>query len=226
MELTERYDIEQLTQEATNLARTAVKTLQGLPDVALDTCDPGRTVLIVIDMIRGFTVQGPLASARLQAKAAPIAALAVRCLQAGIPVLAFADSHAPQCPEFERYPLHCLRGSRETKLCGELDAIEGLTRINKNSTNGYLEPAFRAWQRVNEDRDTYIVVGGCTDICVRQFAVTAKAAFNAVNRPSRILLPTALCDTFEGEGHPAAYCHVTSLLSMQADGIELCGTIV
>lgn len=61
--------------------------------------------------------------------------------------------------------------------------------IEKNSTNGFLEPVFAAWLRDNPQIDTYIVTGDCTDICVLQFVLAAKAWHNARNRAAARLPP-------------------------------------
>ena len=88
-----------------------------------------------------------------------------------------------------------------------------------------MEPVFAAWLRDNPQIDTYIVTGDCTDICVLQFVLSAKAWHNTRNRPLRILVPLSLVDTFDGPGHPAELMNLLSLSLMRSAGAELCGDI-
>lgn len=64
-----------------------------------------------------------------------------------------------------------------------------------------LEPVFELWRREHATATTYLVTGDCTDICVLQFVLSAKAWHNTRNLPLRILVPTALTDTFDAPGH-------------------------
>ncbi len=183
---------------------------------------PDKTALCILDMINGFAVSGALASPRVAALIEPIAALAAACDKAGIEIVALADCHDANSPEFVSYPPHCLRGSDECKVCAPIEAACRYTLIEKGSTNGWLEPAMQAWITARPDIDTLIVVGDCTDICVYQFAVTAKAWFTRQNKPVRIIVPANLTDTFDAPNHPADALKDAFLQSMQANGIEVC----
>ena len=111
--------------------------------VDLASFTPGAFGLIVVDMIVGFAQEGPLSSPNALAVAAPIAQLMKACREQGVPTAFFADSHPADSPEFSAYPSHCLAGSRESQPLEVLEREGGYTLIPKNSTNGFLEPAFR-----------------------------------------------------------------------------------
>ena len=100
------------------------------------------------------------------------------------------------------------------------------TVLEKNSTNGFLEPVFELWRREHATATTYLVTGDCTDICVLQFVLSAKAWHNTRNLPLRILVPTALTDTFDAPGHPADTLGAAALYLMEAAGAELYGDVV
>lgn len=197
-----------------------------LQPLSLDAFSPASTALFIVDMVEGFARQGPMSSARVEALIAPVARLAAACARRKMPVAAFADTHTPDSLEFASYPPHCLRGTEEAALCPEIAQAAPVTLLEKNSTNGFVEPVFDFWRRDNAHIDTYLVVGDCTDICVQQFAVTALAHSSARNRPLRIVVPLALVDTFDGEGHPADVLNLFSLYAMQAAGVELCADII
>ena len=215
------------TGEAAAFAGELHDKLAALPSLALSTLDSESTALFVVDMVEGFARQGAMASPRVEALIAPIAALAGRCEAAGIPVVAFADTHAPDSLELQAYPPHCLRGTEEARLCPEIAAAAPKhTVLEKNSTNGFLEPVFELWRREQATATTYLVTGDCTDICIQQFAVAAKAWHNTRNLPLRVIVPLSLVDTFDADGHPADLLGVLSLMTMQSGGVERVRDIV
>lgn len=192
-----------LLQQADSWLSDAAAAQVAQPDLPLGSFAPASTALCILDMVNGFAVSGALASPRVGALIEPIAVLARRCREVGMPVFAFADTHTPESPELSSYPPHCLRGTAEAEVCAPIAAVPGLVTFEKNSTNGFLEDPFRRWLEDNPGIRTLIAVGDCTDICVYQFAVAAKAYFNTRNHDARVIVPTALTDTFDAPGHPA-----------------------
>lgn len=199
--------------------------IAGLSALQLQQLAPDRAVLVIVDMINGFARGGALFSPRVEALIPGIAELAAACIQADIPCLAFGDAHPSDSPEFTAYPPHCLDGSEESELVSALAAYPEILRIRKNSTNGYLEPVFQQWLEQHSAVDTFIVVGDCTDICIQQFSVALKCAYNRLNRPSRVVVPAALVDTFDLDGHPGDLMHLMALKMMQGSGVELTGGV-
>jgi len=214
-----------LTEQAAALFPSLLASFEAAADVELGGLDPSRTAVFVVDMVNGFAREGAMASPRVEKLIGPIAALIRRCREAGIPTVAFADTHTSDSVELASYPPHCLAGTAEARLCREIAEAGPDTVIEKNSTNGFLEPVFAAWLRDNPQIDTYLVTGDCTDICVLQFVLSAKAWHNARNRPLRILVPLALADTYDGPDHPADLMNLTALALMRAAGAEIGGDI-
>ena len=198
--------------------------IRALPGVRLDQLVEDNAVLIVVDMINGFVKNGPLASAEVLAINDRVASLAAACSANGIPVAALADCHTLSSPEFSSFPPHCLEGSQETELTDELKAAGNITRIEKNSTNGMLEPRFKEWVR-EYGSGTYIIVGCCTDLCVQQLALTLKSAFNRANSTSRIIVPADCVATYNLGFHESELTGTMALYNMMLGGVELCGTI-
>lgn len=196
------------------------------PALDLSSLNPSQTVLIIVDMVGGFAREGALASPRVGALISPIASLAAACNTAGIPVLALADCHTQDSIELQNFPPHCLRGTEESAVCAEIAGACDYTLIEKNSTNGFIEPIFEIWLKANSSVNTFLVVGDCTDICVQQFAVTAKSWYNTRDIPSRILVSVPLVDTYDAPGHNGDILNLVSLRMMQTAGVELCGDIL
>lgn len=203
-----------------NLAElvTALKALKAVP---LSCMNKERTALVIVDMINGFVREGPLSSSNALAIQPDIAALLLRCTENSIKSVFFTDSHTMESPEFSAYPVHCLQGSDESAPTRELAEIGGFTIIEKNSTNGFLEPAFQQWLKENTGIDTFLVVGCCTDICVQQFALTLKMDFNRRNLTSRVIVPMSMSSTYDLPGHDAALTDLFSFYNMLTNGIEV-----
>lgn len=194
--------------------------VNSLPVLALDCLEPGKTALVIVDMVNGFAREGALKSDRVEALIPVIAGLSEECAKRGIARIAFADSHTEGSPEFGSYPVHCLAGTSESEIVDELKKYPGYLLIPKNSTNGFLEAGFQDWLVLNGAIKNFIVAGGCTDICVLQFALALKAWFNMRNEQSRVIVPVDAVDTYDYGTHDGDLLHVVSLYIMSGSGIE------
>lgn len=198
--------------------QTRLEKLETLP---LKSLDPEDTALVIIDMTNGFAREGLLASPRVAALIPAIVSLAESCLSRRIPVIAPSDTHTPEAEEFMAYPAHCVVGSEESDLVDELKSLNGIMKLEKNSTQIWHSQAFQDWFRANERRSTWILTGDCTDICVLQFALALKTFFQSENRPSRVIVPINAINTFETPDHPGDLYHLMALALMEAGGVEL-----
>lgn len=194
--------------------------IEGLPSLRIADLPAERTALIVMDMVKGFVCEGALQSERIAALIPEIRDLMLKCTEQGIPVLAFADTHPEDSPEFAAYPPHCLKGTSESEIVSELSDLPH-TLIPKASTNGFLEEGFRQWLHENPHVDTFVVVGDCTDICIQQFAFTVKADFNRRRRASRVVVPVDAVDTFHADFHNGDLLNIVFLYSLRSGGVEV-----
>ena len=67
--------------------------------------------------------------------------------------------------------------------------------------------------------ETVVVTGCCTDICILQFILTLKAAWNQEDRPVEILVPRQLVENYDAPGHSGELMGTASLASMLGNGI-------
>lgn len=198
--------------------------LSRLPECSLSSLHPGATALIIVDMVNGFVKQGALSSPRIYSINQKVAELASACSRLTIPVLAFGDCHTEESPEFTSFPVHCKIDSEESRVTDEIAAFPH-QYIAKNSTNGFLEPVFRQWLQSHPSKDTFIVVGDCTDLCVNQFCTTLKAYFNQKNRLSQVIVPIDLVETYDLGEHDADLLNIMTCYSMRVAGIQLASHI-
>ncbi|MGE5396374.1 MAG: cysteine hydrolase family protein [Chitinophagales bacterium] len=198
------------------------RALRDLPSIAFTDLAP-NTTLVIIDMLKGFTEWGALASPRIMAMSKPIGKLAAKFAEAGYRIAAFTDQHHADSAEFQDFPEHCLEGTREAELINELTDLN-IEIIRKNCTNGLVVPG--VWEKLTvplgpDDLPTFVVVGCCTDICIFLMSVTLKAKMNQENIAGRVIVPTALVDTYDAPGHNAEAVNQMALYLMQVNGVEL-----
>jgi nicotinamidase-related amidase len=196
----------------------------------------GKTALVIVDMVNGFLTEGVLSSLRSASVLPACEKLLTFALGWGMPTVAFADCHEPECIEFQSFPPHCIKGTSESQIADSLRRIGGdlnpdrnrantYTLIEKNSTNGAITPEFQQWLAKNENITRIIVCGVCTDICVMQFCLTLKTLCNQANRPMEVLLPVNAVETYDAPGHNADECNAAALLFMEQAGITITSEI-
>jgi nicotinamidase-related amidase len=178
--------------------------------------------LIVIDVINGFITEGPLADPSIAKIIEPTRQAIEVALAQATPVLTLRDAHDEAAAEFDAYPPHCLKGSRESQL---VDALlpyrDRMIDVEKNTTNGFFAEGFQAFLHAHPEITDYTLVGCCTDICVLQFGVTLKTFAQTHKLPITVSVIRDAVDTFDLPHHPKAAFHDHALAMMQAAGIGL-----
>jgi len=180
-----------------------------------------QTALVIVDMLNGFAREGALRSERVEELIPQIVKLSKACDNLQVEKIAFADYHRITSPEFDAYPPHCLEGTSEGEVVDEIKGVGGYTLIPKNATNCFLEEGFQKWLGQNEQINTFIITGACTDICVQQFAITLKTWFNMQNKKSRVIVPINAVETFDLGLHNAELTNLMALYNMMINGIEV-----
>lgn len=215
---------ESVLAQSTHAIGTMLSTIQELPSLRVADLPGERTALVVVDMVKGFVCEGSLQSNRIAALIPEIKNVMVKCRERNIPILAFADTHPEDSPEFAAYPPHCLKGTSESEIVEDLAGL-AQTVIPKASTNGFLEEEFQQWLEDNPQIDTFVVVGDCTDICILQFVLTLKADFNRRHAASRVIVPVNAVDTFDADFHNGDLLNAVSLYIMWSGGVEVIGNL-
>ena len=198
--------------------------VQSLEPISVGELSPKNSAVLVVDMVNGFAKGGAMSGPRVKDLIPAVTEAAHAFCKAGIPVVNFADCHGGQSPEFEAYPIHCVKGDWESQVVEEIAAVPHVL-IEKNSTNGLLEPEFIEWLTKHPHIHCFVLSGDCTDICVYQLAVGLKTWFNRQDRKSRIIVPAGLVDTFDGPGHRADFVNALSLYSMSSNGVEVSSSL-
>jgi nicotinamidase-related amidase len=196
-------------------------------NIRLDDLPIDKTVIVVVDMVKGFVYEGLLSSPRIVGIIDSIAELNKRA--EGYKKIFFMDQHEENSPELKTYGRHALRGSSEDELIPELVPLSedaNASVIHKNSTNGFHAPGFKTWLKGNEESiENYIVTGCEADICVSHFATTLKTYFNEKNLDRRIIVPINGVETYDYGTHDGDLMKIISLWEMKLNGIEISDSI-
>lgn len=204
--------------------------LENISEVSLESLGANKdnTVVVVVDMVKGFYNEGPLANEKVGAIIGDIVRLDE--ITKDYKKVFFIDSHEEGAKEFTCYPPHCIEGSVEEELIDELLQAEGVKNKNtlivkKNSVNGFHCKELRA---VIDDKniENIIVVGVCTDICVKNFAMTTVTYLNQYNLDKNIIVPANMVETFDADFHNREYWNLTSLFEMKANGVKIVKDII
>lgn len=196
-------------------------TLEALPSLPVSALRDGKTALVIVDMINGFLTEGPLASPRSASVLPAVEKLLCFAKENAVPAAAFADCHKPDSIEFQAFPPHCLAGTSESEIASSLCEIGGFTRIEKNSTNGFLTEGFQEFLAANPECERFVVCGVCTDICVMQFALALKCYANQQNRPLEVIVPVNAVETYDAPAHNADLMQTMALQMLANAGITL-----
>lgn len=210
-----RAFIEKLIGENENLKEINLSSISN--DIAKDT------VIIVIDMVKGFCTEGILSSNRANSIVDSILNLLNNMKDSN--KIFFLDSHTKDSVELNSYPNHCILGTIEEELIEELKDFckydNKSVFIKKNSINGFHTDEFKNWLKNNNNIKNFIVVGVCTDICVETFVISLKTYFNEYNINKNIYVPVNCIETFDSENHNANIMNIISINKMKSNGINV-----
>ena len=178
-------------------------------------------LVVIVDMVNGFVNFGTLADKKINDITPGIEKLVQIAKKKGIKIVAFKDCHSMEDEEFKTYPPHCLKGSSESELVPELKKYEkDILSINKNTTNGFITNTF---QNIisKYDFDNVYVVGCCTDICVKDFALSYQAYLKKEGKKTNIIVFSDLVATFDSPSHGAKEFGENALQEMKTVGIKV-----
>ena len=181
--------------------------------------DPETTVVVNMDTTNGFFKRGKMASPRLRAIIPQIKRVNEYYLDS--PKLFFTDVHEKNAEEFETYPVHCV-DKYEQEIISELeDFAEVGEVIAKNSTNGFFSKGYLTWLAKHKEIENIIIVGGCTDTSILQFALAQRAYWNENNNNNRIIVMENAVQTYHDDIHNGDLMHNVALFNLYMNGIKL-----
>ena len=170
--------------------------------------------LLVVDMLVGFLEPGhDLYCGDDSRKIIPNVKRLIETERVrGSEVLFICDTHDPDDPEFQMFPVHCVRGTEEAEVIQELSEYAG-EKIRKRRYSAFFDTDLG--QRLEKQKpEKVIICGVCTDICVMHTAADAR------NRDYQVEIPTDCVATFNPDAHRYALQHMETIL-----GAKLVSTV-
>lgn len=185
---------------------------------SMDLSALNHPVVFIVDMVNGFVKEGALADPAIAKAAGPIRKL-IEDSQADVWFV--NDSHTEDAVEFQSFPPHCLKGTKEAAVIDELSDLSGRT-LEKNCISAAASPDFaQMLTSLPQENCDLIVTGCCTDLCVLQLALPLQSWINQNNRRNtRVIVPEDCVETYQINGiHDAKAWNEMALANMEANGI-------
>jgi nicotinamidase-related amidase len=183
-----------------------------------------KNLLVVVDMLCGFLVEGNLADPRINRIVPSVVNLVKNAIKENDKIVAFKDSHKVDDIEFKTYPPHCIKGTKECDLIPQLKKYEDdMLIIEKSTTNGFNTLKFDALIK-NHSFEKVVVCGCCTDICVFNFVDSLNSYFKKHNIKTTIEVVKDAVDTFNLKDHFADEVNRKYLKILENKGINITQT--
>lgn len=172
-------------------------------------------LLLVVDVINGFLVEGDMSFTDGKDIIKPIRTLVEEYIKNDDMIVTFRDQHQEDSLEFKSYPKHCVIGTSEVELVEGLQVYsDSYIDIPKNSTNGTNTEAFQKLIKANQFSEV-VVVGVCTDICVLQSVLSLITYFYENNINTKVSVVKDAVETFDVSGHKRDYYNQLSFDLME-----------
>lgn len=218
-----RLDLHKHSDDIKELVLNIEKSFENLENLNIQNYDVNSTAIVFVDIIEGFVNVGTLSSPRAKDILKYVKYLNENSSE--FHKIYFVDTHNEDAEEFRTYPPHCIVNTQEAVLAKELLVDKNNSKsvvIEKNSTNGFLAPQFQKWLEDNSQVENFIITGLVTDICVMQFALTLKTAFNEKNKKSNLVIPIQCIETFDlaATNHHASLMNLFAIYNMQMNGVK------
>lgn len=167
--------------------------------------EDAKKLLVVVDLVKGFAVEGNMADPKIQAIVPEGKRLVKEFLEKGNPVIYIKDCHEKNAAEFNRFPEHCVKGTRETEMVDELIKFEKDAIVfEKNSTSAMFVKNFVNAINQMKELEEVVIIGCCTDICVMNLAIPLQNYFDEEDRNVKIIVPKNAVETYDAPIHPKA----------------------
>jgi nicotinamidase/pyrazinamidase len=162
-----------------------------------------NTIILVVDMLKGFLEKGNLFCGKEARKIIPHVVELLKSSKRK-KIFFICDSHDENDREFKMFPPHCIKGTEESKVIDELSSFKGEI-IPKKRYSGFFNTSFE--KRLLEAKpDKVIVVGVCTDICVLYTVADLRSRDYTVEVPKKCVA------SFDREAHKFALKHIEKIL--------------
>lgn len=175
-------------------------------------------ILLVIDMNNGFTREGNMFTENLNKLVLPMKKFIIELKNKNAKVVYYSDAHNINDEEFKVYPVHCIKGTHESEYVDELLGLNDYY-VEKQTTNGFVaKNPFEFSTKADVD---FYVVGGVTEICVKNITMSILDFIKSKNLKSNVYVVSDLVATFDGPNNDASTRHNNALNEMKKNGAKI-----
>ncbi len=166
-----------------------------------------KEAVLVIDMLNDFiSPDGVLYCGKGAREIIPyIKGLIDEKRKEGAIIIFAKDAHEPDDKEFERFPPHCIKGTKGAEIIKELKPEKGDYILEKRRFSAFFETSLDEILR-RENIDRVHVVGVCTSICIME-TVSELCA-----RDYEIYVHQKGVTDFDSEAHIFSLRHMKNIL--------------
>ena len=178
-----------------------------------------ENLLVVIDVINGFINEGNMKDNYVARIIPGVETLVKEYVNKGNnEVFYIRDSHSINSIEFKKFPIHCLKNTRESEVVDELKQYESSVRTYlKNSTSAIFAKGLLEDISKMNNLKRVVVVGCCSDICVINFTLPLVNYFDENNKMVKVEVREDLIETYDSPYHNREeYNKISKLLLKQA----------
>ena len=159
-----------------------------------------RSLLIVIDMVKGFITEGAMADPGIAHIVPRLTELIEQYRDEGL--IFIKDTHPENAAEFRKFPPHCIKDTSESELIDEFIPYEKDALVyEKNSTSAMFAPGFFEDLKEMTNLEEVILTGCCSDICVMNLAIPLSTYFDQIDKVVNVKAPRNLMETFDSPLH-------------------------
>ena len=162
--------------------------------------NPRAVAILSIDLVKGFTQVGVLASRRIAGIVPQGRSLVCSAHALGVrDFVLLQHSHPRDSPQFEAFGSHCEAGTEEEETISELASLpfaEEFTIMRKRSLSPAIRPILTpGWMRGPESRPTLWLAIAPT--CALSLAMHVKMRANAMGIRHRVIVPETCVQTYD-----------------------------
>ena len=197
-------------------------TLISSENIDVKELEETEELLIIVDMVNGFVRFGNLFSIRIGNIVPVVANLAKLFSEGENRKIVFAnDGHTMNSRELLRFLVHCLIGTPEAEVIDELKKyMNGAIVYEKNSTEATSHKIMELVKLMPKLK-RIVVVGCCTDICVKNLAIALMNAIENADLDIEVVVPENAVETFDGPDHDAEEYTKWAFNFMRLNGVKV-----
>lgn len=178
--------------------------------------------VFVIDMNNGFCEEGALADKGIKRIVPEIIQIIRNNMENNGALFIVNDKHTKDSVELKRYPEHC-HTEEESRTIKELKIYEEYADalFYKNSTCALFAPNVMPTLISMTNLKRVVIVGCCTDICIKNFAIALRNFFDEINCDVEVVVYKDAVETFDNDLHKREECNEVAFQDMENSGIKL-----